>query len=184
MRIKDPIYGKKIFLKSLELVSPIDFVKYLSWLTNPLITRYLEVEGRDAPSIESIASYVKYLNDSENNILLGIFSNEDGLHIGNIKLGSIDFRHSRGDIGFLIGEKNFWGKGYASEAISLLAKYAHSSLMLHKITAGCYEENIASEKALIRAGFKLEAVLPGHLLYENRWTAKKIFGMILEESKI
>ena len=184
MLIEEPICGKRLFLKSLDLVSPIDFVKYLSWLTDPLVTRYLEVEGQDAASIESITSYLKSLNDSKSNLLLGIFSNEDGLHIGNIKLGSIDFHHSRGDIGFLIGEKNFWGKGYASEAISLVANYAFSSLMLHKITAGCYEENIASEKALVRAGFKLEAVLPGHLSYENKWTAKKIFGMISEETKI
>ena len=64
MRVDEPIHGEKLFLKSLELVSPIDFVRYLSWLTDPVITRYLEVQGRDAPSIESIATYLKVLNNS------------------------------------------------------------------------------------------------------------------------
>jgi hypothetical protein len=64
MRVEEPIYGEKLFLKSLELVSPKDFVRYLSWLSDPVVTRYLEVEGRDAPSIESIVSYELFLKIS------------------------------------------------------------------------------------------------------------------------
>ena len=38
-------------------------------------------------------------------------------HIGNIKLGPINWIHRYGDISLLIGDKDYWGKGIATEAI-------------------------------------------------------------------
>ena len=75
-------------------------------------------------------------------------------HIGNIKLGPIDWNQGFGDIGFIIGAKECWGKGYAAESIQLLAGYAFGSLKLHKLTASCYAVNIGAIKTLKKAGFE------------------------------
>jgi len=44
-------------------------------------------------------------------------------------------------------EKEQWGKGYATEAISLVVNYAFNNLNLHRVTAGCTELNLGSLKA-------------------------------------
>lgn len=96
--------------------------------------------------------------------LLGIFDNATHLHLGNIKLGPINWHHRLGDIGVIVGRKEFWGKGLASQAIALLRDFAFSRVGLYTLTAGCYGNNAGSARAFEKAGFRIEARLPGRYL--------------------
>jgi len=77
-------------------------------------------------------------------------------HIGNLKIGPIDRNHGTADLGILIGEKDCWGRGLATEAIALATEYAFSELRLRKITAGSYSNNPGSVKAFVKAGWEVE----------------------------
>ena len=57
-------------------------------------------------------------------------------------------------LGIIIGERDCWGKGLATEAISLVTEYAFEFLNLNRVGAGCYEGNTASLKTFEKAGFK------------------------------
>ncbi|HEY5122999.1 MAG TPA: GNAT family protein, partial [Ignavibacteria bacterium] len=73
-----------------------------------------------------------------------------------IKLGPINWIHRAGDISLLIGDKNYWGKGLATEAIKILVDFAFNVLNLHKVYAGYYESNAGSAKAFGKCGFEVE----------------------------
>lgn len=62
------------------------------------------------------------------------------------------------EIGYWVGEP-YWRKGIASEAVKLITGYGFEKLGLHKIYAGCFEFNVASQKVLLKAGMHKEAVL-------------------------
>jgi len=109
------------------------------------------------------------MNASEVDLLLGIFLAEGMGHIGNIRLGPVDRFHRHGAIGLLVGDKNCWGKGYASEAIGAVAEYALGPLDLHKVFAGYYAANAGSGKAFIKAGFKIESRAIAHCRFEKTW---------------
>ncbi|MBR4820433.1 GNAT family N-acetyltransferase, partial [bacterium] len=49
------------------------------------------------------------------------------------KIGSINSYHKYADVGFLIGEKDYWGKGIATEAIKLATDFAFNTLGLQTI---------------------------------------------------
>ena len=151
MFLETPIYSEKIFLRSLR---PTDVTPtYLGWLSDPEINAYLEVRFSPPKSINELASFVSDANASSDTLMLGIFLRSNGLHIGNIKLGPIDWNHNVGELGFLIGYKEQFRKGYASEAISLLTTYAFEKLSLVKLTSGCYAENEGSRRALLNSGY-------------------------------
>jgi [ribosomal protein S5]-alanine N-acetyltransferase len=151
VRIQKLIYSKPIVLRTLELGDATP--SYLGWLSDPVINAFLEVRFSLPVSVDDLAKFIEETNASLHTLILGIFLYESYTHIGNIKLGPIDWNHKVGDIGFLLGEKNHWGKGYASKAISMLADYAFTELGLAKLTAGCYAENEGSRRALLKAGF-------------------------------
>ena len=109
--------------------------------------------------------------------MLGIFLREDGRHIGNIKIGPVVTRHARAELGYLIGDRSEWNKGFASEAIREVVRYGIEELGLAKITAGIYETNIGSAKALLKAGFKLEATISSHVIFNRRRIASQLFGL-------
>ena len=62
---------------------------------------------------------------------------------------------------YLIGDKNYWRQGYATEVVSHVTQYGFENLGLEKITAGCYEPNVGSINVLKKNGFKVEGVLKG-----------------------
>jgi len=154
MLITKTIEKGDLILRCLKMTDATE--KYLSWLQDPEVNAFLEVRFNIPESVAQLAGYIRATVTDPDSLLLGIFKKKELSHIGNIKLGPINRRHRVGDLGFLLGEKKEWGKGYASCAILMLCDYAFDQLNLVKIGAGCYEENAGSRGALLKAGFIME----------------------------
>lgn len=130
--------------------------RYLSWMHDPEVTRYLESRFAPPSGLSDLVAFIDACSASPTDLLLGMFLSDTQEHIGNIKLGPINPHHRTAEIGLLIGERSCWGKGHAARAISLVTDHAFSALGLIKVTAGCYAANIGSTVAFQRAGFIIE----------------------------
>ena len=156
---------KNLFLRGLE-ERDVDG-PYFRWMNDFEITRYLE--SRFFPhSREALLDFVRNAAGG-GDLMLAICLKEDDRHIGNIKLGSINRIHSRGEIGLLIGESNEHRKGYATEAIAAITDFAFNELNLNKVWAGCYANNLGSARAFEKAGFAREATLKRHFFSGGEW---------------
>ena len=154
--------------------------RYLAWMNDPLVVRYLESRF-DRHTHDSLVEFVQHAEASRSELLLGIRSVPmQGLHVGNIKLGTIDWNHRIADVGIMLGDREAWGHGIASEAIKLLCTIARQELGLRKLSAGCYATNDASRKAFVHAGFEIEAVRKAHMLLDGRPEDVVVMGKLLE----
>ncbi len=166
MTITTPLSNETI---RLETLTPYNVNEnYHLWLNNPETNRFLEVRFSPPKNIRELLVFIETANISSDLLLLGIFTQESNVHIGNVKLGPIDWRHKRGDLGFIIGERSFQGHGFASISINLLLEYTFTVLELEKVTAGCYASNIASARTLSKTGFVLEGILKNHWYCDGR----------------
>jgi RimJ/RimL family protein N-acetyltransferase len=77
--------------------------------------------------------------------------------------------------------KDFWGQGYATEAVKELLKFGFESLELHRIEAGCVVENIGSKKALEKAGFLYEGLKRKLLPIRAVWKYGYTFALLEED---
>lgn len=152
MRVQPPLRTSRLILRTLTAADATD--RYLGWMRDPETTRYLEARLVDH-DLASLLAYIEACNGDSRVLLLGICL-ADGRHIGNIKLGPIDRYHGHASLGLLIGERECWGQGYATEAIVRLTTYAFADLGLQKITAGCYASNVGSARAFLKAGWAEE----------------------------
>ncbi len=167
------ITGQRINLRAL---TPDDVgERYVAWMNDAEITQFLESRWQ-VHTLESIRAFVAAMQASPRDVQFGIFLNEAGEHIGNIKIGSIDHIHRRADVGLLIGEKSAWGKGYATEAIELATRFAFEELNLQKLTAGMYAPNIGSYRAFIKAGWSDAGRQRAHYFYKGGY----VDGIIVE----
>jgi ribosomal-protein-alanine N-acetyltransferase len=167
----------RVYLREVRLSDADD--RYYRWMNDPEVTSFLE--SRFYPiSVESLRQYVTDRQTDRDSVFLAIIAKENDLHIGNVKLGPIDWIHRRAEIGILVGEKSLWGRGYATEAIRLVVDYAFRALDLHKVTAGCYENNLGSQKAFEKAGFKVDGVRRGHSFWEGQYVDVVLLGIINE----
>ena len=150
------IKGDKIELGPvLTKYSDEKYSNYLYWMANHEVIKYLE--SRFYPQTpEKLVQYVTEMNSNPNVVFFSIIEpNLGGNHIGNIKLLVNSWIHRFGEVGLVIDQK-YWGKGYGTEAISLVKDYAFTTLNLHKVWAGCYTQNTGSIKAFQKAGFEIE----------------------------
>ena len=141
--------GKNIFLRLLAIEDDLD--NYFKWMNDPEVVRFTESKGRSYTK-DDIKEYIRVVNNG-NNRLFGIFLNESKQHVGNIKLGNIDYTNKRAYIGIIIGEKNLWGRGLATEAIPIAVDFAFTVLKLKKLYGGMYAVNVGSFKSFLKAGF-------------------------------
>ena len=153
MSDKHRIDGPRLHLRSARPSDASD--RYVAWLNDAEINRYLELRF-STHTLAGVKAYIAEMAESTTYVFLAIVLNDGERHIGNIKIGPINRAHRYADIGIVIGEKDAWGKGYATEAISLATRYAFETLGLHRLEAGAYEPNMGSAKAFIKAGWHEE----------------------------
>jgi len=146
----DLIYGKRIYLRILRKQDASE--KYCSWINDNEVNRYLDSKKI---SIEELREYVRVRRLDPNCLFYGIFLKSNDTHIGNIKLEPIDYIKKKATLGILIGMKEFWSKGYGTEALKTLVNYAFKSLHLKDINLGVIKKNNAAIKAYEKSGFKI-----------------------------
>jgi [ribosomal protein S5]-alanine N-acetyltransferase len=173
---KDPrIDGERIYLRRLR-ESDVSQA-YLAWMNGPDISQYLESRFIEH-TMESLSAFVAAMADDPRNLFTGIFLKDGDRHVGNIKLGPIDLHHSHAEVGLLIGDRECWGKGYATEAIAAITRFAFEEINLHKIVAGAYEDNGGSTKAFLKAGYALEGNLRSHWWSSGRFQDGTLLGKV------
>jgi len=106
---------------------------------------------------------------SPDGVMWSMLRATDGGLIGNISLYKIVWRHRHGEVGYVIGERDQWGKGYATEAVALATRYAFRELGLEKVWATVIAPNEASRRALERNGYRQCALFRSDRYVDGRW---------------
>lgn len=138
--------------------------EYLQWFSDSVVTEFLDSRGFDRD--EAIA-YQRLGRETKSYFMFAVIDIESGIHIGNVKLGPINWAHRISDLVTVIGRREFWGKGYATDAITEGNKIAFEQFDLRKLSGGIADGNIGSVKAYTRAGWVIEARLKGHHLIDG-----------------
>lgn len=178
MQTKEKIIGKNIYLRKIAETDVNE--KYVGWLNDPQINQYLETRF-SAQSAQSLLDFVKSKLNNNIEPLFAICSIENDEHIGNIKLGPINPHHKYADISLFIGEKAYWGKGLATEAIKLLTNYGFKTLNLNKLCASAYVENIGSINAFKKCGYLEEGLLRKKYVSGDKLTDIVVLGLTEED---
>ena len=132
--------------------------RYLSWFRDDVTTLYLEARNITA---DDALDYLRTGQRTRQRFMYAVCEGEHGRHIGNLKIGDIDWKSSLSDLVTVIGDRSYWGRGIATKAIKLGSRSAFEHLDIHKLNGGMYADNIGSIKAYTRAGWVIEAVLLG-----------------------
>lgn len=156
--------------------------KYVEWLNDPKVNQYLETRW-NKQTRNSILEFVKFQRKNDHSVLFAIILNSDNSHIGNIKIGPWNRHHNHADISYFIGDKDYWNKGIATEAIHLVCQFSFNELGIHRVEAGTYSAAVGSWKALEKNGFKREAVFREQVISNGKYMDIYRYGLLNYEFK-
>lgn len=138
---------------------------YVSWLNDPEVNRFLETRGNY--TLEMLTSYVEEHHKNEI-YFWAIHHKESDTHIGNIKIDPIDFEVGTGEYGILMGDKAYWGKGFAKEASHRIISYCFDELKLATITLGVIEDNVKAVSLYKNMGFTIDEIKKDVGIYNHK----------------
>ena len=162
-----------------ELNSQLVSDRYVEWMNDFQITKLTE-QRFFKHTKKTIIEFVNEKKYSKNEYLFGIlYVIEKITHIGNIKLGPINYHHKFAEISYLIGDLRFQNKGLATKAIEQVLVLAKKKYKLKKIIASLYSNNIASKRVLEKNKFKLEGIIKKKFVFKKKRLDQLIFGKII-----
>ena len=92
----------------------------------------------------------------------------DGALIGNCMYYDIDDIRRQTELGILIGDRNYWNKGYGTDAVDTVCKYIFESTDFKRIYLHTLIWNKRAQKSFAKSGFQeLRDFLLMELLREN-----------------
>ena len=159
-----------------------DIAYFLKWFNDPEVTQYLMIY---LPMTEMVEE--KFLENMKDNYQTNAFfvieaiEHDGNKPIGTIALSNISVKDHVATFGIAIGEKEYWSKGYGSEAAYLIIKYGFEQLNLHRISSSAIAFNERSIRMHRTVGFKEEGREREITFKNGKYEDIVIFGMLRQE---
>ncbi|MFD1738871.1 GNAT family N-acetyltransferase [Bacillus salitolerans] len=114
--------------------------------------------------------------DQKESYIFAVEEKKERKLIGTVTL-RLENSHKRAEIAYWFGVP-FWGKGYATEAVSKVIEFGFDRIGLNRIWATVMKKNIASSKVLIKNGFNHEGTFPKHDLKWGNFEDVEYYGLL------
>ena len=123
----------------------------------------------------------KEVDESKRLFHFTIRGNEDGRLLGFVRIEGIEWNHAVGSLKLAIGDPTERGKGYGSEAMQLILRFAFRELNLYRLSAVVGEDNPEALKFFLRFNFVEEVRRRAALLRDGRTWDLIHLGLLREE---
>lgn len=151
-----------------ELTRLLD-ARMVSLRSTKAISDYFEKEAKEASPV-AFPFTIRALDD---NRLLG----DIGLYVVN------DWAPRDAFVGIGIGNRSDWGKGYGTDAMKIVLRFAFTEINLRRVTLSVFEYNPRAVRSYEKSGFRHEGRLRGALLRDGKRWDMFYMGILNEEWK-
>ncbi|MEW5896121.1 MAG: GNAT family protein [Nanoarchaeota archaeon] len=157
--------------------------QYLEWLRDPEVVRYIYRPAylMQPVSFSEVKEYVESAINSTTLLFMTIETLPEKKFIGTFKIGPIDWWAKNVNLGIMIGDKSYWGKGLAQEAFSLAIKFCFEEMKMHKVWGGCMGANIGMQRVFEKLGFKKEGCFRDSDFQEGQYFNHLYYGLLKNE---
>lgn len=171
--------GKNVLLRPIK---KSDASFFLKWINDPKITENLLVY---LPVNEiSEEKWIENVCQSKNDAIFVIeekLENGESRPIGNCGIHQIDWKDSHGTFGIFIGEKDLHGKGYGTQALTLLLDYVFLQLNLNRVNSSVLAFNEKSLGLHKKVGFAVEGRARKKIYKNGEFHDEVMLGILKEE---
>lgn len=106
--------------------------------------------------------------DPPSELIFEIHTLDDDRLIGETGFDGIRWQNGDTFIGIGLGERDDWGKGYGTDAMQIMLRYAFTELNLHRVSLDTFEYNPRAIRSYEKVGFKQEGRARQFMLREGR----------------
>lgn len=169
--------GEKVVLRA---YSSEDTLKAQTYINDPEIKYYLHPGVPFPLTYNDEKKFVEGMSAFKDNYSFAIDTNE-GHYIGGCGLNEVDWKNRVGTVGIFIGDKNYWGKGYGTDAMQVLIKFIFNEMNLNRIQLNVYAFNERAIKSYEKCGFEVEGRLKQRLYKAGAYHDEIMMALLKED---
>lgn len=144
--------GARVVLRP---VHPRDLLKIMEWDRDDEVTRFI---GKKFDTFETCEEwFADALGDPLHRVLS--IDTSDGRFIGNVELDHISRKNGTAELAIVIGERDYWDKGFGTEATMLTLFFAFTRVHLNRVYLRVYASNRRAIRCYEKCGFRKEGIL-------------------------
>jgi RimJ/RimL family protein N-acetyltransferase len=170
------LQGRRIYFRPLEVA---DTPTCQRWI-NDLGTRQYLLNVRPLTEVEE-RRFIEGIADRKDDVIVGIVTRSGHRLIGSTGLHAVCWTDRRATFGIMIGEPSFRGKGYGTEATTLMLKHAFETLNLNRVDLDVYDFNAPGIRAYEKAGFVREGVMRQFRFAHGRYADVFRYSILADE---
>ena len=159
-----------VFLRSKKVIlrppNKSDAPIITRWINDPEVREFISAFLPKTENFEE--EWIKKLGSDDKDIVLAIETIE-GVFIGLMGVHNIDWKNRICTTGAILGEKEYWGKGYGTDAKMVLLDYIFNTLNLHKVCSQVVAFNKRSLNYSLHCGYKIEGTRRKHMFKKGRY---------------
>ena len=148
-------------------------------------SEYLRLLDADPPNQLSVKKFTEFIQkDQEKDPPADFFAIRtlvDDRLVGCAGLDGDAFPNGDAFVGIGIGEREFWGKGYGTDAMKVILRFGFQELNLRRISLDTFEYNPRAIRSYENVGFVHEGRARKFLLREGRRWDMLFMGILREE---
>lgn len=148
-----------------------------NWDVDPEVQAFMPEPLNEVQDIEEQHKYIKECEEDEEGFYWSI-ETKDGVTIGTVALTEFNNYHKIASLGIVIGDKNYRGKGAATEVITTLVSYAFEYLDISRISAEVEEGNFAMMRVFEKVGFKQDGLFEEARIKNKQRITVRHFGIV------
>lgn len=173
--MKSPIIESESYL--LRPFKTNDAELWQQWDVDLEVQAFMPEPFNESQDIEEQYKYIEECEVDEEGYYWSI-ETRDGVTVGTTALTEFNDYHGVANLGIVIGDKNYWGKGVATEVITALVKYAFNHLNIFSIGAEVEEGNVPMMKTLEKVGFKQDGLFESARVKNGKRINVHRFGIV------
>lgn len=114
-------------------------------------------------------------------LMIEVCDTPEPVVIGTIELRKITPEHRSAEVGILLGDRAYWGRGYGTDAMRTVCRFAFEEMDLHRIQLGVMEFNTRATRSYERVGFVVEGRLRQDTYLGGHYYDTLIMGLLRED---
>jgi RimJ/RimL family protein N-acetyltransferase len=143
--------GRRVVLRRKRLS---DVAQDYAWRADEELARFDAAPPLRLPFAEFARGWEVDMRFSDLPLRSLAIEDEEGLRIGNIMYYNLDRWRKEAEIGISIGQRDYWGRGYGSDAMRALVRYLFRSSDLRRLYLHTLDWNLRAQRAFQKAGFR------------------------------
>lgn len=175
MKLDTFLNGDQIYLRVLNEEDVNG--NYATWLNDPEVTAF-NSHGRFPMTKDKLLNYVIHSKSSQTDLILAVVDKALNRHIGNVSLQNINWIDRNAEVAFLLGDRDYWGKGIMHDAGRLIVNHGFKLLNLHRIYCGTSAENIGMQKLAKKLGMTEEGIRKDAIFKHGRYFDIVEYGIL------